>query len=95
MPVLERLNYDQPSNEMSFVADEQRKRLFPKNDYTENNKYSSVNKDAISDGDEFGKGTGVFLDTTNGGSSTDNAERKNEIKINEFQKEKPYTTPSA
>ena len=95
MPVTERLNYNQPENEMSSIADEQRKRLFPKNDYKETNKYSAVNKDAVSDGDEFGKGTGVFLDTSNGGSSIDNVERINEIKINEDQKEKPYTTPSA
>ena len=95
MPVTERLNYNQPENEMSAIADEQRKRLFPKNDYKETNKYSSVNKDAISDGDEFGKGTGVFLDTSKGGSLTDSIERINEIKINEYQKEKPYTTPSA
>lgn len=95
MPVSERLNYNQPNNEMSVIADEQRKRLFPKNDYKETNKYSSVNKDAISDGDEFGKGTGVFLDTSNGGSSTDTLERNNQNKINEYQKEKPYTTPSA
>ena len=83
MPVTERLDYSQPANEMSAIADEQR------------NKYSAVNKDATSDGDEFGKGTGVFLDTVNGGSSIDNAERKNEIKLNEYQKDKPYTTPSA
>ena len=95
MPVTERLNYNQPENEMSSIADEQRKRLFPKNEYKETNKYSAVNKDAVSDGDEFGKGTGVFLDTSNGGSSIDNVERINEIKINEYQKEKPYTTPSA
>ena len=95
MPVTERLNYSQPENEMSAIDDEQRKRLFPKNDYKETNKYSAVNKDAVSDGDEFGKGTGVFLDTSNGGSSIDNIERINEIKINEYQKEKPYTTPSA
>lgn len=95
MPVTERLDYSQPANEMSAIAEEQRKRLFPKNDYKETNKYSAVNKDATSDGDEFGKGTGIFLDTANGGSSIDNAERKNEIKLNEYQKDKPYTTPSA
>ena len=55
----------------------------------------ATNKDAISDGDEFGKGTGVFLDTANGGSSVDTIERISEIKINEYQKNKPYTTPSA
>ncbi len=37
----------------------------------------------------------IFLDTVNGGSSVDVLERKNEIKINEYQPNKPYTTPSA
>ena len=95
MPVTERLDYSQPANEMSVIADEQRKRLFPKNDYKETNKYSATNPDALGDGDEFGKGTGIFLDTANGGSSVDTVERINEIKINEYQREKPYTTPTA
>ena len=69
--------------------------MIVKNDYKNENPYSSTNPDAISDGDEFGKGTGVFLDTINGGSSLDVIERKNEIKINEYQPDKPYTTPSA
>ena len=66
-----------------------------KNKFSPSNEYSSVNANALSDGDEFGKGTGGFLDTSNGGSSIDKLERINEIKINEYQKEKPYTTPSA
>ncbi len=93
MPVTERLDYSQPANEMSAIAEEQRKRLFPKNDYKETNQYSATNKDAISDGDDFGKGTGVFLDTVNGGSQLDIIERKNEIKINEYQPAKPYKAP--
>ena len=44
------------------------------------------------DGDELGRGTGVFLDVYNptAGTSTDVAERKNEIKINKFNSNKPY-----
>ena len=95
MPVSERLDFSQPKNDLGLIAEQQRKVLIPKNDYKTTNGYSSTNKDAISDGDEFGKGTGVFLDTSKGGSSIDVIERINEIKINEYQKTKPYTTPSA
>jgi hypothetical protein len=95
MPVTEPLNFSQPDNELSQIASQQRGKLFPKNDYKDTNKYSATNPDAIADGDEAGKGTGVFLDTVNGGSSVDVLERKNEIKINEYQPNKPYTTPSA
>lgn len=94
MAVSERLNFDQPLNELGQVGEQQRQKLIPKNDYKPVNQYSATNKDAISDGDELGKGTGSFLDTTNGGSSVDILERKNEIKINEYQYDKPYTTPS-
>lgn len=94
MPISERLNFDQPLNELGQVGEQQRQKLIPKNDYKPVNQYSATNKDALSDGDELGKGTGVFLDTVNGGSSVDIIERKNEIKINEYQYDKPYTTPS-
>jgi hypothetical protein len=89
------LDFSQPLNDLGIIGQDQRKKLIPKNDYKETNQYSATNKDAISDGDDFGKGTGVFLDTVNGGSQLDIIERKNEIKINEYQPNKPYTTPSA
>jgi hypothetical protein len=95
MPVSERLDFSQPQNELGLIAEQQRKILIPKNDYKTTNAYSATNPDAISDGDELGKGTGIFLDTANGGSSTDVIERINEIKINEYQRNKPYTTPTA
>ena len=95
MPEVERLDFTQPSNDLSTIADIERKKLTVKNDYLVTNQYSSINKDAISDGDEYGKGTDVFLDTSNGGSITDLSERINEIKLNEYQPNKPYTTPSA
>jgi hypothetical protein len=91
----ERLDFSQPNNELTAIADLQRKSLIVKNDYKTVNPYSATNPDALSDGDESGKGTGIFLDTVNGGSSIDIIERKNEIKINEYQPNKPYTTPSA
>jgi hypothetical protein len=95
MAQTERLDFAQPDNELSQIAEQQRQKLIPKNDYKTVNQYSATNKDAISDGDEYGKGTGSFLDTSKGVSSVDTLERKNEIKINEFQIDKPYTTPSA
>ena len=91
----DRVDFSQPTNDLTAIADIQRKSLIVKNDYKTVNPYSSVNPDAISDGDDSGKGTGIFLDTMNGGSSIDIAERKNEIKVNEYQPNKPYTTPSA
>ena len=95
MPATEPLNFSQPMNELGMVGEQQRNKLIPKNDYKDTNKYSATNPDAIADGDETGKGTGVFLDTVNGGSSIDLLERKNGIKVNEFQPNKPYTTRSA
>lgn len=96
MPSNEPLNFDQPKNDLSAIADLERNKLLPKNDFGKTNQYSSVNKDALADGDEQGKGTGVFLDTYNqsAGAIQDIIERKNEIKINEYQPDKPYTTPS-
>jgi hypothetical protein len=91
----ERLDFSQPANDLTAIADMQRKSLIVKNDYKTVNPYSSVNPDALSDGDDSGKGTGIFLDTVNGGSAIDIVERKSEIKVNEYQPNKPYTTPSA
>jgi hypothetical protein len=97
MAVLEPLNFAQPNNELSKIAEAERAKLIPKNDYGKTNQYSSVNPDALADGDEKGRGTGIFLDVYNQniGTKTDILERKNEIKINEYQANKPYTTPSA
>ena len=97
MAQVEPLNFAQPDNELSRIAEAERKKLFPKNDYAMNNQYSSVNPNALSDGDEKGRGTGNFLDVYNQniGTRTDIVERKNEIKVNEYQVNKPYTTPSA
>jgi hypothetical protein len=98
MAVNEPLNFAQPNNELSTIADAERKKLLPKNEYkNQANEYSSVNPNAIADGDELGKGTGTFLDVynENAGAIQDILERKAGIVINEFQPNKPYTTPSA
>jgi len=79
-------------NELSKIAEEQRKKLFPKNDYTTANQYSSTNPDALANGDELGRGTGGFLDVYNNvaGTLTDNVERKNEIKTNRYNSSNTY-----
>jgi hypothetical protein len=97
MANLEPLDFAQPENELSAVADMQRQMLFPKNDFKITNQYSAVNPDALADGDEMGKGTGGFLDTYNlsAGAIQDIQERNSELVINEYKPNSPYTTPSA
>ena len=82
------------ATQLEIIAEKERQSLLTRNSYLEKNGYGVTHHNALSDGDEKGKGTGSFLDTTNGGSSIDNIERINEIKINEYQKDKPYTTPT-
>ena len=80
-------------NQLTAIADIERSKLIPKNDYNAvGNQYSSVNRDAIADGDSMGRGTGTFLDVynVNAGTITDVVERKNEIKINKFNSCKNY-----
>lgn len=91
------LNLSQPDNKLSQIAEAERKAQLPINDYSTKNEYSSVNKDALANGDEKGKGTGGDLDIFNesAGSSTDVFERKIELAKNPFNNKNPYTTPSA
>jgi hypothetical protein len=85
----------QQLNELGLIGQQKRTDLITVNDYKQSaNEYTSTNKDAMSDGDVKGKGTGIFLDISNGGSSEDITLRKEQIKGNEYQKNKPYTTPS-
>lgn len=97
MSIQEPLNFEQPKNKLSDIAEQERKKLLPKNDYSTSNSYSTVNPDAIADGDSQGKGTGNFLDVynQNAGAIQDILERRAEIVVNEYQSNKPYTTPSA
>ena len=80
-------------NQMTAIADAERAKLIPKNDFNAvGNQYSSVNRDAIADGDSMGRGTGTFLDVynVNAGTIDDVVERKNEIKINKYNASNPY-----
>lgn len=98
MAVNEPLDFAQPNNKLSQIADAERAKLFPKNDFKKTaNEYSSVNPDALANGDEDGKGTGNFLDVYNeqAGAIQDILERKSEIVLNQYKSNAPYTTPSA
>jgi hypothetical protein len=95
MKTTEKIDLNQPKNKLTDIADTIRKQQITRNDYKFGaNEYSQTNKDAISDGDGLGRGTGVFLDTANGGTIIDQIERKEEIKINSYQPQKPYTFPT-
>jgi hypothetical protein len=93
MAVYEPLDFAQPQNKLTEVAEQIRKQQIARNDYQLDKQYGAASPDAMSDGDLQGKGTGVFLDTLRGGNSLDMAERKNEIKINQYQANKPYQVP--
>jgi hypothetical protein len=80
-------------NTLTAIAEAERAKLIPKNDFNSvGNEYSVVNKDAIADGDSKGRGTGAFLDVYNANAGTidDVIERKNGIKINKFNSSKIY-----
>ena len=90
----DKLDFSQPDNRLSQIADEQRRKLFARNDFKENNQYSSVHPDALADGDKLGRGTGIELDIYNNniGTAQDVVERKNDLKINKFSPNNPYYT---
>jgi hypothetical protein len=80
-------------NNLSKFAEEQRAKLLPKNEYKDIAfEYSSKNPNALGDGDDKGRGNGVFLDTYSQtiGTKQDIAERKSELKINKFKGTNPY-----
>ena len=90
------IDLEQPVNNLSTIADKIIKDLVTRHDYkSSKNEYGVTNPDAISDGDDKGKGTGIFLDILNGGSKQDIIERKDDIKINKYNSSKPYNTPSS
>ena len=95
----DRLDFSQPAgdnNQLSFYAEQQRSKLFPRNDFNTKNQYDPTNKDALSDGDNMGRGTGGFLDVNNDkiGTSDDIMDRIDNIKINKYNNKTPYTTPT-
>ena len=80
-------------NQLTAIADAEIKKLITTNDFIKDaDEYGVTNSQALADGDDMGRGTGIFLDVYNdgGGTSVDIAERKNEIKINKYNRFKTY-----
>jgi hypothetical protein len=88
----DKIDLSQPENELSKIAEEQRKKLFARNDFKSVNPYSTVHPDALAGSDPNGKGTGSFFDVynKNAGSSVDRAERVDDLKINKYSENNPY-----
>lgn len=92
MPVeSDKLDFSQPDNKLSQIAEEQRKKMFARNDFKDQNQYSTVHPDALATGDKMGRGTGdLDVNNQNAGTSTDIFERKNDLKINKYSTNNPY-----
>jgi len=89
----DKLQFDQPDNNLSAIAEAERGKLFPKNDFSpKSDLYSPQHPDAMADGDELGRGTANFLDVynENAGTSIDIQERIGDIKINKFNSKNTY-----
>lgn len=89
----DKLDFSQPENELSKIAEQQRAKLFPRNDFSpESDNYSAVHPDAIANGDTIGRGNGIELDvySENIGTSTDVNLRKEELKVNKYSQNNPY-----
>ena len=87
----DKLDFSQPDNKLSQIAEEQRRKMFARNDFQEENQYSTVHPDAIADGDKIGRGTGDFdVYNQKAGTSTDIFERKDDLKINKYSNNNPY-----
>lgn len=72
-------------------SEQYRKQQITRNDYTRNDEYSGTHPDALSDGDNLGKGEkdGSI------GSKTDIRERKQQLKSNKYSYNKPYNDSTA
>lgn len=77
---------ERAQDQLTKIAEFERRSLLSKNDFNTGNEYSAVNKDALSDGDEYGKGE------LNGsiGSVTDKAEKNKLVVKNIFTPDNEY-----
>ena len=62
----DKLDFEQPKNHVSAIAEAERAKLFPKNDYSPKSEKIFIGTPRRNaDGDELGRGTGTFLDVYN------------------------------
>ena len=81
------------NNKLTSIADQERAKLIPKNDYKQTaDEYSVTNPDALADGDSMGRGTGIYLDVYNqaAGTREDVNERISEIRVNKYNSSRTY-----
>ena len=81
------------NNKLTSIADQERAKLIPKNDYKQTaDEYSVTNPDALADGDSKGRGTGIYLDVYNqtAGTREDVNERTSEIRVNKYNSSRTY-----
>ena len=92
------------SNKLEEAALAQRHALIPMNTYNssdQSQKYGSGHPNALSDGDNKGKGTNQYLDTYNGGADNDihgnpaiiGSGRNQNIASNQYNKDNTYQMP--
>jgi hypothetical protein len=83
------------AKKLTDIAEQERKKNLVKNTYSVNSDslYSAQHPNALSDGDEAGKGNSVFLDvfTEQTGSKTDIFARKENTVVNHYGKNNQYT----
>lgn len=73
------------------ISEQYRKREVVRNDHGYNDEYSGTHPDALSDGDEHGKGE----KNNSVGSATDIKTREKQVVKNKFTYNKPYNDSTA
>ncbi len=86
----------QPGARLSEYAQAERDKLFPKNIYSpKSDSYGPQHPNALSDGDDRGRGTAVFLGVRDNetGTKTDILTRKENVKTNSYNSKNGYGVP--
>lgn len=86
----------QPGARLSEYAQAERDKLFPKNIYSpKSDSYGPQHPNALSDGDDKGRGTAVFLGVRDNetGTKTDILTRKENVKTNSYNSKNGYSVP--
>ena len=87
----------QPGAKLSDFAKAERDKLFPKNLYSpKSDNYGPQHPNALSDGDDKGRGTAVFLGIRDQetGTKIDILTRKDNVKTNAYNSGNGYTVPA-
>ena len=88
---------EQAGQRMTDIAQAERDKLFPRNTYApDKDVYGPQHPNALTDGDEKGRGSSVFLGVHDQetGTKTDNLTRKDLIKTNNFNYKEQYISVS-